>query len=413
MPIFKPFRGVRPHLDYIDRFPTITLDNFSPDQILEKSNVNSSYIQMVKPYVVSKSKDVDRNLRKIRHSYEELLEEKKLIQDPSSYYLYVQILPDKTVFRGLLGLVSVEDFFNGKIKKHESTITARKEKLAQYIEKVKLQAEPVLLTYNSNSKVELLMNHEEKNIPVINYLAENGIRHKLWKIDNRLKLQQFKEVIDKEETFYIADGHHRIGSVALNAKKQKEKNKKHTGTESYNYVYSYIVSNHSIKINDYNRLLQDLNGLSSKAFLKQLEKSFMIHDKGEVPYFPSQKFHFSMYLDGKFYSLHVKHDIRMSQKDNNDMDHFLLEELVFHEILGIDDPKTTEKITYLKGNGTIEGIVNLKTMVDSGEYKVGFGIYPISFSDLTRICNHNIKMPPKCTNIDPKVVTALVVYDME
>lgn len=413
MPIFKPFRGIRPSEDYVDKFPTHPLDNFTQEEINKKAQEDSSYIQMIKPYVVSKSKDIDRNLRKIRTNFEELFDDKKLVQDNSSYYLYEQVLPNKSIFRGLLGLVSVEDFRNGKIKKHESTITQRKEKLAYYLEKVNLQAEPVLLTYLANPKIELLMNHEEKNVPILNYISDNGTRHKVWRIDNRLKMMQFKEVLDQIDSFYIADGHHRIGSTALNAENHKKKNKKHNGTEHYNFVYSFLVSNQSIKIHDYNRLFEDLNGLSEAEFLKKIENNFLIHEKGEKPYYPSQKFHISMYLDGKFYSLHVKHELRKQQSDFNDLDHFLLEKYILKDILGIEDPKTTDKITYIKGDSSIEGINLIKEKVDSGKYKVGFGIYPVSFNDLLKVSDKNIKMPPKCTYIEPKLVTALLMYDMK
>ena len=413
MPIFKPFRGVRPSEDYVDIFPTHPLDNYSQDEITKKSQVDSSYIQMVKPYVVSKSKDIDRNLRKIRTNFEELLEDRKLVQDHSSYYLYQQILPNKSVFRGLLGLVSVEDFWNGKIKKHESTLTYRKEKLAHYLDKVNIQAEPALLTYMANPKVEMLMNHEEKNVPVLNYLDDNGTRHKIWKIDNRLKMLQFKEVLEQIDSFYIADGHHRIGSTALNAKNQKCKNKKHTGTELYNYVFSFVVSNQSIKIHDYNRLLEDLNGLTETEFIEKIGENFLIHEKGEEAYYPSKKFHISMYLGGKFYSLHVKHELRKQQTEMNDLDHLLLENYILKDILGIDDPKTTEKITYIKGTSSVEGIKTIKEQVDSGKFKVGFGIYPVSFNDLIKVSDNKTIMPPKCTYIEPKLVTALVMYDMK
>lgn len=414
MPTFKSFKGVRPHPDYIEIFPTSSLDNFSQDEINQKAAEDNSYIQMIKPAVVSKSKDVDRNLRKVRTNFEEMVDNKKLLQDSSSYYLYEQTLPDKSSFRGLLGLVSVEDFFNGKIKKHESTITERKMKMAHYLEKVNLQAEPVLLTYNANSKVELLMNHEQKNVPIINYSDDDGVRHKVWRIDNRLKLQQLKEVLDPIDSFYIADGHHRIGSAGEHYKKLKEKNKRHSGIEHYNYVYSFIVSNHSIKIHDYNRLLRDINGFSSEEFLLKLSDYFQIHDKGTEPYFPSQKFHISMYLDGKFYSLHVKYDIRSEEKEINDMDHYLAEKYIFDKILNLDtEEKRTEKTDYIKGNSTLESILKIKEKVDSGEYKVGFGIYPVSFSDLIKISDKKIKMPPKCTYIEPKLVTALMMYDMK
>ncbi|MEC5395605.1 DUF1015 domain-containing protein [Bergeyella sp. RCAD1439] len=413
MPIFKPFRGVRPNDDFIQQFPTHPLDLFSQEELHRKAQEERTYIQMIKPYVVSKSKDVDRNLRKIRSNYEELVEEKTLIQDPSSFYLYAQIHPNKSVFRGLLGLVSVEDFWNGKIKRHESTIPKKKEKLAHYLEKVHLQAEPALLTYPSNSKVELLMNHEEKNVPIINYEDNKGIRHKIWRIDNRLKMKQLKEVLDQEDAFYIADGHHRIGSAALHAKHLKEKNKRHTGNEPYNFVFSFIVSNQSIKIHDYNRVVSDLGGMTSEELIEKLKQSFNIHDKEDKPYFPSQKFHISMYLDGKFYSLHVKHELRSQDISLNHLDHHLLDRLVFKDVFGIEDTDNSERIDYVKGTSSIEGIQKLKRLVDSGEYKVGFGVFPVSFNEMIKISDNKISMPPKCTYIEPKLITALLMYDMK
>ncbi|WP_313216377.1 DUF1015 domain-containing protein [Soonwooa sp.] len=414
MPTFKAFRGVRPRPEILDTFPTPSLDNYSQEEINNKANVEDSYVQMIKPAIVSKSKDVDRNLRKVRTNFEELLDAKKLMQDDSSYYLYEQIMPNKHSFRGLLGLVSVDDFLNGKIKKHESTITERKLKMAHYLDKVHIQAEPVLLTYNANAKVELLMSHEQKNVPILNYLDDRGVRHKMWKIDNRLKLQQFKEVLDPIDSFYIADGHHRIGSVAEHAKRLREKNKKYSGSEHFNFVYSFIVSNQSIKIHDYNRLLKDLNGVSKEALLEDLAQYFQIHEKGGEIYYPSQKFHISMYLDGKFYSLHVKHDIRLSEKEINDMDHYLLEKYVFEKILKLDtEEKRAEKTEYIKGNSTKESIERIKEKVDSGKYQAGFGVYPVSFQDLIKISDRKIKMPPKCTYIEPKLITALMMYDMK
>ena len=413
MPIFKPFRGVRPQENFVDCFPTHPLDNFTQQEINKKAQEDSSYVQMIKPYVCSKSKDVDRNLRKIRTNFEELVNDNKLMQDSSSYYLYEQIYPDKRVFRGLLGLVSVEDFVAGKIKKHESTIPKKKAKLAHYLEKVNLQAEPVLLTYPSNSKVELLMNHEEKNLPILSYEDSKDIKHKLWKIDNRLKMQQLKEVIEGIEAFYIADGHHRIGSTALNAKLQKEKNKKHTGLEHYNFVYSFIVSNQSIKINDFNRMITNLHGLTSEQFLKKLEDSFTIYEKGETPYFPSKKFHISMYLDGKFYSLHVKHELRSEEIDINHLDHHLLDILIFRNIFGIEETDDSDEIAYVKGTSNVEGIIKMKEAVENGNFAAGFGVYPVSFNEIIKISDNKITMPPKCTYIEPKLITALLMYDMK
>ena len=414
MPTFKPFRGVRPHNDFVDVFPTLPIENFSQEEINKKAAEDSSYIQMIKPYVCSKSKDVDRNLRKVRTNYEEMLAENKLVQDSSSYYLYEQILPNKTIFRGLLGLISIEDFVNGKIKRHETALKNKYEKFTHYLEKVHLHAEPLLLTYQSSPKVELLMSHEEKNVPIINYADERGIRHKVWRIDNRLKLQQFKEVLDQIETFYLADGNHRIDSSAKYAQKLKEKNKRHNGNEPYNFVLSYLVSNQSIKIHDYNRLVKDLNGLSEEEFLAKISENFLIHEKKEKAYYPSQKYHISMYMGGKFYSLHVKHELRNQDMGLDSVDHHLLFKYILSPILGIEnDKEENERLSFIKGSSDVEGILKIKEKVDYGEFTVGFGLHPVGFNDITKLTSENLQMPPKCTYIEPKLVTALLMYDMD
>lgn len=411
MPTFKPFRGVRPEQDLLETFPTMLLDSFPEGEIEKKALEKDSYLHMIKPYLCSKSKDIGRNLRKVRQNYDILLEQRKLLQDPSSYYLYEQIQPDKSSFRGLLGLVSLQDFWDKKIKRHESTIPQKKEELAYYLEKVNLQAEPVLLTYPSNPKIEIMMNHDGKGVPIIKMTDENGVQHKVWKIDNRLKMQQYKEALDQIPAFYIADGHHRIGAAALYAKKMQEKNKKSTGTENHNFVYSFIVSNQSIKINDYNRYLTSLNGYTAEEILMALSEFFLIGDRGEEVYFPSQKHHFSMYLEGRFYSLLLKHELKKKENEATLLDHDLFNRYILKEIFKIDDPDSSSLICYTEGTSDKTGILKLKEQVDTGKGAIGFGIHPISFQEILRISDQKIIMPPKCSYIEPKLVSALIMYD--
>jgi len=412
MPLFKPFRGIKPHTDLVETFTTKSTESFTEEQIKKEANVKNSYINMLKPFLCSKSKDIDRNMRKVRSNFETLLQENKITSDyDSSFYMYKQINPNNIVHRGLIGLTSVEDFINGKIKTHERILPHKMKKLEHYLSKVKLQAEPVLLTYNSNPKIEMLMDLEEKNIPVINFSDKNNVKHKLWKIDNRLKLQQYKEVIEQIETFYIADGHHRMASAMISSQKNTQKSKKHTGLEAYNFVISYIVSNQSIRIHDYNRLIKSLNGLSKEEFLNALEKFFIIAPKGITPYYPSQKYHLSMYLDGEFYGLYIKHNLRNKTGGLEDSDHYFLERNVAKGILDIKDTTLSDEIGFLKGNSSIDGILEIKKLVDNEDYKVGFAIHPIPFSDLVNISNMNQEMPPKCTYIEPKLLSGLVMYD--
>lgn len=413
MPLFKAFKGIIPTQDLLHCFPTLSLDNFSSEEIKQKAGEKDTFCEMLKPYLSGNSDHLDKNLKKVRKNFEQLLSDKKINTDTTAYYLYEQKMPNNQVFRGFLGLISVQDFRNGKIKKHESTLTHKKNKLANYLDKVKLQAEPVLLTYPSNSKIELFMNYEEKSIPIVNFKDTNHISHKIWRIDNRLKMQQLKDVLDQIDSFYIADGHHRIGSTALYSEMRAEKNEgKINPNDACNYVYSFIVSNQSIKIHDYNRVLKLEKPISEEELFEKLSRSFLIHEKGETPYYPSQKFHFSMYFNNKFYGLHIKHDLRTTHGLNS-LDHHLLEELVFKPIFGIENSKISKQIEYVKGNSSIESIHKIKEIVDSKNFEIGFGIYPISFNDLIRISDEQLKMPPKSTYIEPKLMTALVMYDMK
>lgn len=412
MPVFKPFGGVRPHQDFVEIFPTHPLSNYTHEEIEKKAEKDFSYVKMVSPYLFGKQEDWAKNLQEVRANYETLLAKNNLEKDEPCYYLYNQILPDGRSFRGFLGLVSVEDYHANKIKKHEETLTHREEKLAGYLGQVNLQAEPVLLTYSANDKLENIMDTEEQKAPVVDCKDSKGAEYKIWKIDTKEKMQELEQLLESVDAFYIADGHHRMGSTALNAKKMSAENPHHTGEESYNFVYSFIVSDHSVKINDFNKLVKDLNGLTSEEFLSKLKDVFIIEDQGATPYYPTQKHNFSMYLDGKFFSLQLKEDLFVG--DCMDIvDHYLLEKYVLQPILGIDCLKTSKKVDYVRGTSCEEGIKNLKEKADKDGYKVGFGAYPVSFEDLVEIADKNLKMPPKCTYIEPKLVTALVMYDMK
>lgn len=412
MPVFKPFKGIRPHKDYLDSFPTHPLNNYTKEEIKEKAKQDFSYVKMVSPYLFDEVEDFQKKLNQVRANYEVLKGSNRLEQDELCYYLYSQTMPDGRVFRGLLGLVSVEDYNAGKIKKHEETLTHRKEKLAQYLEGVGLQAEPVLLTYPSNNDLEKLMDKEEQQKPIVDYVDSRGARYKIWKIKEESNIQKFGEIISDIDAFYIADGHHRMSSTALCSQIKAEENKSHTGEEPYNFVYSFIVSEKSIKINDFNKVVSNLNGLTTEEFLEKLKENFLVEEKGNSPYFPSGKQNICMYLDGQFYNLKLKDAFGLGESMEI-VDHYLLEKYVLKPILGIEDLKTSKRIDYQRGTSCVAGIEQLKRKVDSGNYKVGFGVYPVSFKELLEIADKNLKMPPKCTYIEPKLVTALIMYDMK
>lgn len=412
MPVFKPFRGVRPSDGYVQSFPTRPLSNFTQEEILQKSEEEFSYVKMVKPYLYGDASHLAENLGKVRANYEQLLSEGQLEQDELSYYLYNQTMPDGRVFRGLLGLVSVEEFLAGKIKKHEETLTHRKEKLANYLEGINLQAEPVLLTYTANTELEVLMDIQQRDAPVLSYKDSREAVYKIWKITDVEKMDRLREILAQIDAFYIADGHHRMGSTALYSERKKHQNPNHRGDEAYNFVYSFIVSDQSIKINDFNKVVKDLNGLTPSQFLEKLTEYFIIEKQEVEIYYPVQKHHICMYLGGEFYQLRLRDEF-CSNDCLGIIDHYILEKYILKPILGIDDLKTSKRVDYLRGTSCPEGIKRLKAKVDEGGYEVAFGAYPVSFNDLIEVADKSLKMPPKCTYIEPKLITALLMYDMK
>ena len=412
MPIFKPFRGIRPCSEYIDCFPTHPLSNYTQKEIEQKAEQEFSYVKMVSPYLKEHQGDFATILQKIRDNYENLLSEGTLKQDNLGYYLYRQQLSDGRVFRGLLGLVSVDEFNQGKIKKHEETLAHRKEKLAKYLEGVNLQAEPVLLTYPAQADLEHLMDKEEENTPTLDFSDSRNAHYKIWEINGQEKIQQYMDLCSQIESFYIADGHHRMGATALCAERKREKSISRQGDEPYNYIYSFIVSDQCIKINDFNKLVTDLNGLSSQQFLDKLQESFVVEYKGKEPFYPSAKGYISMYLEGEFYEITLKNEKR-KQETCLAIDHDILDKYIMTPILGIENLRTTKRVGYLRGSSCIEGIIKLKEKVDREHFKVAFAVYPVSFSDLLAVADKGLKMPPKCTYIEPKLITGLIMYDMK
>jgi len=415
MPELKAFKGIFAEDKYKEHFAIRSLDNYTKEEI-EKliSSTKTTFLDIIYPTIDKTNWGTVKRYERVRKNYESFLNSNKIIEDrTASIYIYEQTYPSGKIFTGFLCLLSLEDFKQNKIKKHEATLKAKKELFATYLEKVHIQAEPTLITYTESHKLDLMMDLDKKGIPLLKITDSEGVLHKVWKVDNRLQLQQFKEVIGNLDSLYIADGHHRMGSTSLYRESQKAQDEEYLGNEPYNYILSYVIPSHSLTILEYNRLITDLNGLTKEEFLKKLETAFTIINKGDKAYYPSKKFHLSMYLDDEFYALYIKPEFRGVPEGLGELDTFLFQELVLKPILNIQDSRNDIRISYEKGTGNMDGILSLKSRVDSGEFSVAFGFFPMSFSDMKLISDLDLKMPPKSTYIEPKLLSGLMMYKMK
>jgi len=312
-----------------------------------------------------------------------------------------------------LGLVNINDYNDNTIKKHEETIERRVELFANYLKGAHFHAEPVLLTYPPAQRVDLLMETEMTRKPTLRLVDEHGVEHILWRVDNRLNLKQFKDSIERLESLYIADGHHRMSSSAMYTETAAANYGEEVyGDETFNYTLAMLVSHNELVINDYNRVVKDLNGLSKDEFIARLAESFEVLPKGKEGFIPTKKHHLLMYIDQEFYSLYPK-NLEADAEGLKELDTYIFEEHILKPIFDIHDTRNDRRIGFIHGNRNREGIDSLKQKVDEGDYAVGFAFYPISVDDLQLIADLGLKMPPKSTYIEPKPLSGLTIFDLK
>jgi uncharacterized protein (DUF1015 family) len=308
------------------------------------------------------------------------------------------------VFNGIVAAASIEDYKKDVIKKHEDTIEYRENVFKEYLKTVGFNAEPVLLTYPDNDTISQIILEKQQERAEFEFTTTYRDTHYLWIIDDAEKTEVLKSEFSKIKRLYIADGHHRSASSVLLSDELKAKN----ASESYNYFMSYLIPESELLIHEYNRLIKDLNGKSKEAFLIELDAMFRIENRGKTLYKPSNKHHFSMYLDGEFYSLYLRKDNYSINNALDALDTQILFKTILQPILGINDMRNDQRLDYSHGKSDL---VTIKTKVDSGAFKVGFGLVPITISELKSIADEHLIMPPKSTFIEPKLRSGVTIYE--
>jgi len=413
MPQFKPFKGIRPVKEIAGFFSTKSVDSYSDEELENELSSNpNSFLQIIKPTWKDENLSTEAKHAKVRQGFLDFLSSDRSEKDKPSFYIYQITKPGKEHIRALIGLVNIKDYTEGTIKKHEETLTKRVELFANYLQNIHFHAEPVLLTYPHNQRIDLLMDVEMKRLPVVSFKDKGENLHQLWQVENRLNLQQFKDSIEKNDALYIADGHHRMESSSVYTQAIAQKNKENTSNEPYNFTLAMLVSDRELIIKDYNRLIKDLNGYSEEEFLKKLNERFEITERGETPFFPSKKHHLGLYMGGKFYSLFARKEV-LTADGLSELDTYLFEEFILKPILNIQNSRDDARLDFLCGTGNVEGVKNLQSKVDSGKFRAGFFFYPVAAHDLEKIADLGLKMPPKSTYIEPKPLSGLTIFQLK
>ena len=411
MAIVKPFKAVRASRDKVAMVSSKPYEIYTPEMRNAKLAFNPfTFLHVINPGYKYQKQNIFGELRfKLVHNrYLEFKEDKVFTQDKiPAFYIYQKNTATKS-FCGIIAATSVADYHNKVIKKHEGTLKKRELLFENYLKNTGFNAEPVLLTYPDNEEIDSIIKKYKVQRPEYEFSTTDKDTHVLWVVNNAIDIEKITTAFKEIDTLYIADGHHRSTSSCLLAERLAKENPKHTGAEDYNFFMSYLLPESELSIFEFNRFITDLNGLTPNEFLIELDTFFRIENRRQELYKPKEKHHFSMYLNGSFYALYLRKSLYNFTDALSKLDAQILYKTVLKPILGIDDIRNDSKIVYSQNK---TDSLELKSKVDSGDFKVSFGMLPTTIKELKEIVDGDLLMPPKTTYIEPKLRSALTIYE--
>ena len=408
MTLIRPFKAVRPTRDKAALLTTRSYDIYSEEELEAILKYNPfSFLHILRPgFKFHLHLKGTEKFKLVRNRYKEFKENHYFIQDEKPMYYLHQKSFQNDSFCGIIATSSIADYQKGVIKKHEDTLHEREELFGKYLETTGFNAEPVLLTYPDNTVLNTLIVKYKNQRAEYEFTTNKKRTHLFWPIRDVADIDIITKAFKDIPAVYIADGHHRSASSNYLANHKKKNNPNHTGQEDYNFFMSYLIAESNLKISSFNRFVKTLNGLTKETFLLKLDSYFRIENRGKNHYEPSKKHHFSMYFEGNFYSLYLRKSVFKITNAKADLDAQILFETVLKPLLGIKDLSNSDKIIYKPAISS-----NLNDDVDSGKFKVAFGLFPTAIAQLKSVADAQLTMPPKSTYIEPKLRSGLTIFE--
>ncbi len=410
----KPFKGIRPPKDVIEQVASRPYDVLNSEEAREEARGNEkSLYHIIKPEIdfpVGTDEHDPAVYEKAAENFALFQQKGWLVQDDNEqYYVYAQTMNGRTQY-GLVVCACVQDYLDGKIKKHELTRRDKEEDRMKHVRINNANIEPVFFAYPDNPAIEAIVQKYTAREPEYDFVATlDGFGHTFWIIDNAADTEQVTALFAAMPAMYIADGHHRSAAAALVGAEKAHQNPAHRGDEEYNYFMAVCFPAGQLTIIDYNRVVKDLNGLTPTQFLAALEKNFVLEERGTAMYTPAALHNFALYLEGKWYSLTARPGTYNDNDPIGVLDVTISSNLILDEILGIKDLRSDKRIDFVGG---IRGLGELSKRVDSGEMKVALALYPVTMKQLMDIADSGNIMPPKTTWFEPKLRSGLVIHKL-
>ena len=411
MALIKPFRGYRPPADLAHKITSPPYDVMTSNEARDMvQNNNDSFLRVIKPEIdfspenEPKGDDLHNHAK---HNLLDYIEKGNLVQDANSCFYLYQITMGNHTQTGIMAAVSIAEYNEGLIKKHEFTQPEKEDDRTRHIEITNANTGPVFLTYRNDGKLKNVTLEILNSHPDISFTADDGTFHTLWKVENKIRVERLINYFQAMPALYIADGHHRAASAARVQKFREDANSNHTGDESYNYFLSVIFPHDEMQILDYNRVVKDLNGLTEEQFHESIKENFDVVPIPHPP-LPIPENNYSMHINGKWYQLealaHVKSDDPVEGLAAS-----ILQKYLLTPILDIDDPRTNKRIDFVGG---IRGMEELERRCQT-DCTVAFALPPVSIEQLLSVADSGQVMPPKSTWFEPKLRSGMVVRMLE
>jgi len=416
MAIIKPFKGLRPPKEIVEEVACLPYDVMNSEEAAKMASGKKASLLHITRAEIEFEKGTDSHAEKVylqaKSNFQDFQDKKYLIQDSEAkYYIYAQTMNGKTQY-GIVGAASCQDYLNGVIKKHELTRPDKEEDRKVLSRILEANIEPVFFTYRAVPEIDAIVSDIiTNNEAEYDFTSEDGFGHHFWVIKDAETNKELEKLFkDKVPNTYVADGHHRTAAAAGMSEEFRKKNPNHTGNEPYNYFMAVHFPDNQLQIIDYNRVVKDLNGLSSEEFLSKIDENFILNQINDSIIKPEKLHDFSMYLDGKWYGLTAKSGTFDDDNPIDSLDVSVLSKYILDPVLNIKDLRTDTRIDFVGG---IRGLSELSKRVDSGEMAVAFALFPVSMNQLMQIADTNNIMPPKVTWFEPKLRSGLVINKID
>lgn len=410
MPKITPFKAIRPEKNVAAKVAALPYDVYNREEATKIVAKEPLSFLKVDRAETAFSEDVstydDQVYQRAKTVLQEMIREGIFITENNDCYFIYELTMAEHSQTGIVACSAVSDYQDNLIKKHENTRPEKELDRIRHIDITNAHTGPIFMAYRSCEIINKIVAAEKKAEPEYDFITDDGIKHRVWVVNESEVIEQLHKAFTDIPVAYIADGHHRCASAVRVALKRQTENPGHTGNEEYNRFLAVLFPDNQLKILPYNRVVADYNGLSRGELLAAIEKQgFLVEFLGREAYAPERKGCFGMYLADGWYRLTAKPEL-LSADPVNGLDVAILQDYLLRPVLGIDDPRVDKRIDFVGG---IRGLSELEKRVAT-DMQAAFSMYPTSVGELLAVADAGLLMPPKSTWFEPKLRSGLFIH---